>query len=429
MAVPRNSLRAFLTQARASLEKAINHHEKITLVIGNESADLDSITSSIVYAYLKSITHPAQGPATLHVPLLNIPKADINLRPELLALLPHANIEQRHLITLDDLPSLTNIKDILLPATTRWILVDHNVLQGKLGAIYADRVVGVVDHHADEGKIPNDTGSEPRIITTSGSCTSLVINHCREAWDRLSTGTSSTGAAQAQGDTLMEDEALSSLWDAQVAQLALASVIIDTINLQDEHKTTEHDQHAVTHLEAKIHLCAKIGSQFDRTEFFNKINDAKKDLSPLTFEEILRKDYKQWSENGMILGTSAVVQPISFLKGKINKNSDSKDYRALLEASKLFARERGLCVFSIMTAYESEHDGFARELAVLAVDERGLGPCKKFLESSGRKLQLDEVDTDESDEHWFHTWKQGNISSSRKQVAPLLREAMSAISR
>ncbi|THZ00106.1 DHH phosphoesterase [Aureobasidium pullulans] len=426
MAVPRNSLRAFLGQVKVNLQRAISKNEKVTLVIGNESADLDSITSSIVYAYLRSITSSAQSPATLHVPLLNIPKADINLRPELLALLPHANIEQDQLITLDDLPNLDDIKQILLPESTRWILVDHNALQGRLGAIYADRVVGVVDHHTDEGKVPKDTGSEPRLITTSGSCTSLVINHCREAWDRLSCGTSSTGAAQAQGDTLMEDEAVTSLWDAQVAQLALASVVIDTLNLQDEHKTTEHDERAVTYLEAKINQCAKIGGQFDRTKFFNKINDAKKDLSPLTFEEILRKDYKQWTENGLNLGTSAVVQPISFLKSKINKDSDSNDYKALLEASKKFAKERDLCVFSIMTAYEAENGGFARELAVLAVDDRGFAACKKFSDSSSEKLQLDGSDADEDGEHWFHVWKQGNLSCSRKQVAPLLREAMSA---
>ncbi|KAK6004388.1 hypothetical protein QM012_008250 [Aureobasidium pullulans] len=425
MAIPRNSLGAFLRQAKSSLKKAIDQKEKVTLVIGNESADLDSITSSIVYAYLKSITHSTKSPAILHIPLLNIPKVDINLRPELLALLPHANIQQDHLITLDDLPDLANIKETLVPESTRWILVDHNALQGKLGAIYADRVVGVIDHHADEGKVPKDTGDEPRIIETSGSCTSLIVNHCREAWDSLSAGTSSTGAAQAQGDTLMEDEAVISLWDAQVAQLALASVVIDTMNLEDEHKTTQHDKNAVKYLEAKINQCAKIGAQFDRSAFFNKINDAKKDLNSLTLEEILRKDYKQWTENGLKLGTSAVVQPISFLKSKINDDEKDTSSTALLHAAKKFAQERDLCIFSIMTAYEAEDGSFAREVAVLAVDERGFAACKKFADSPSQKLQLDKEDADESGEHWFHIWKQGNLSASRKQVAPLLREAMS----
>jgi hypothetical protein len=38
MAVPRNSLGAFLKQAKASLKRAIDKKEKVTLVIGNESA-------------------------------------------------------------------------------------------------------------------------------------------------------------------------------------------------------------------------------------------------------------------------------------------------------------------------------------------------------------------------------------------------------
>jgi exopolyphosphatase len=388
--------------------------------------DLDSITSSIIYAYLKTITHSTQSPATLHIPLLNIPKADINLRPELLTLLPHANISQDHLITLDDLPDLGSIKESLAPESTRWILVDHNALQGKLGAIYADRVVGVIDHHADENKVPKDTGNEPRVITTSGSCTSLIINHCREAWDNLSLDTSSSGAAQAQGDTLMEDAAVTSLWDAQVAQLALASVLIDTINLQDEHKTTQHDHQAVTYLEAKINLCAKLAAQFDRNAFFDEINEAKRNLESLTLDEILRKDYKQWTENGLNLGTSAVVQPIKFLKSKINEDNNSTDYKPLLEAAKKFARERELCVFSIMTGYETLDGKFARDLAVLAVDETGFAICKKFCDESSQELQLEEIDADESGEHWFRVWKQGNLSCSRKQVAPLLREAMSA---
>lgn len=350
---------------------------------------------------------------------------DINLRPELLALLPRANIHQDHLITLDDLPDLNTIKQSLVPEATRWILVDHNALQGTLGAIYADRVVGVIDHHTDEQKVPKDTGSEPRVIKTSGSCTSLIVNHCREAWESLSSGTSSSGAAQAQGDTLMEDEAVASLWDAQVAQLALASVVIDTMNLEDEHKTTQHDRDAVKYLEAKINQCAKIGAQFDRKAFFEEINNAKKDLNSLTVEEILRKDYKQWTENGLNLGTSAVVQPISFLKNKINNDKNDNSFLPLLHAAKKFAQERDLCIFSIMTVYEADDGNFAREVAVLAVDERGFAACKKFAESSGQKLQLDEEDADESGEHWFHIWKQGNLSASRKQVAPLLREAMS----
>ncbi|KAI4717384.1 DHH phosphoesterase [Aureobasidium sp. EXF-10727] len=424
MAIPRNSLGAFLRQAKATLKTAIDKKQKVTLVIGNESADLDSITSSIIYAYLKSITQPTHSAPTLHIPLLNIPAADISLRPELLALLPHANIQEDHLITLDDLPDLSSINHSLLPETTRWILVDHNALQGKLGQIYGTHVVGVIDHHTDEHKVPAETGKEPRIIETSGSCTSLIINYCRSAWDDLSLNTSTT-AANAQGDSVQNDSATTTLWDAQVAQFALASILIDTNNLLDTHKTTAHDNLATTYLLAKITQCQKLFTDFDSTAFFHKINEAKRDLSSLTVEEILRKDYKQWTENGLTLGTSAVVQPLSFLVSKLcNDQNDKEPSSSLLDAAKAFAASRDLCIFSIMTAYESETGEFARQVAVLAVDDKGFAACKKFAEDGKEKLELGEEDKEESKGLWWRVWRQGNLGASRKQVAPLLREAM-----
>jgi mRNA-degrading endonuclease toxin of MazEF toxin-antitoxin module len=47
MAIPRNSLGAFLRQAKSSLKKAIDQKEKVTLVIGNESAGLLFLTFAL----------------------------------------------------------------------------------------------------------------------------------------------------------------------------------------------------------------------------------------------------------------------------------------------------------------------------------------------------------------------------------------------
>jgi exopolyphosphatase len=59
MAVPRNSLRGFLAQARGALRGAIESSQKVTIVIGNESADLDSMTCSILYV-LRNMTGDKQ---------------------------------------------------------------------------------------------------------------------------------------------------------------------------------------------------------------------------------------------------------------------------------------------------------------------------------------------------------------------------------
>ena len=124
---------------------------------------------------------PKNAFSPVYVPITNIPAADIQLRPEYLAVFKHANIESKHLITLDDLPALSDIESKLAPENTKWILVDHNALQGQLGKMYAERVAGVIDHHDDEKKVPEDTGEEPRIIEKSGSClcSALGCGYCQ----------------------------------------------------------------------------------------------------------------------------------------------------------------------------------------------------------------------------------------------------------
>lgn len=358
------------------------------------------------------------------MPLLNIPKADISLRPELLALLPYANIEREHLITLDDLPSFSSLKENLPSENTRWILVDHNALQGKLGSLYSERVVGVVDHHVDESKVPNDTGSEPRIIETSGSCTSLVVNHFRIAWDSFTSAGVTSGAAHAQGDSLADDSAVVSLWDAQVAQFALASVLIDTHNLKDENKVTEHDKKAAAFLEAKINSSPKVSTTYSRDSFFDQISEAKKDVDSIPLEGILRKDYKQWTEDGMAVGISSAVKSLDYLQEKADKGSEKSPREALIEIAISFAKERSLAVYSIMTAFQAGDGKFSRELLVLGLDKNGSAAVKRFTESSASQLKLEDVEGTEDDEQRVNIWRQHDVAASRKQVAPMIRQAM-----
>lgn len=79
-----------------------NLKSDITLVIGNESADLDSCVSSIAYGYLATIK--AKHAGTI-IPVLNLPREDIKLRAELTLLLKSVDIAQSDLICRDDLPS------------------------------------------------------------------------------------------------------------------------------------------------------------------------------------------------------------------------------------------------------------------------------------------------------------------------------------
>jgi exopolyphosphatase len=374
---------------------------------------------------------PKNAFTSLYIPVTNMPASGIHMRPEFLEVFKHANIEPGHLITLDDLPLLSEIQSQLKPENTKWILVDHNAFQGQLGNIYSSRVQGVIDHHDDEGKVPNDTCEEPRIIEKSGSCTSLVTNYIRPTWDMLSGSALSSGAAHAQGDSLSDDAAVVKRWDASVAQLGLASILIDTANLQDKNKTTDHDRKAVEYLEAKIMLCPQLATKFDRTSFYGEIDAAKKDIGPLKLQDILQKDYKEWDQDGQKLGISSVVKNLDFLQNKAGEETGSQSDKAFLDALQTFAGERNLDLYSIMTTSTSSDGEFQRELLLWALTDKAVSWAKAFAANSRDELGLEEwnesekVAAGDDNGQWRRVWWQRQVQHSRKRVAPLLRQAAS----
>ena len=294
--------------------------------------------------------------------------------------------------------------------------MDHNALQGVLGEVFSSRLVGAIDHHEDEGKVPKDC--EPRLITKTGSCTSLVTKACRDSWDKMEAP---------------PDEHSNGLSDARLAMFAVASILIDTRNLQDKNKTTEHDKLAVEFLEQKIKACSETKSTYSRDEFFKTIDDAKRDIGGLVLHDILVKDYKQWNEQGLKLGISSVVKPMSFLLNKANDELGSTDStQPLLQATKHYAEENGLQLFSIMTSSTDEEGQFRRELFLEAFGKEAVNTASKFVEQASEELELEEMKVggnaelaDSQAEHFVRAWRQHNTAASRKQVAPLMRNAMS----
>ncbi|KAF2436775.1 DHH phosphoesterase [Tothia fuscella] len=418
----------FLADARTHLQNAIRNGDKVTIVMGNESADLDSLTSALLFAYVRTYTPRPNSFSPFYVPVLNIPASDIAIRPEFLALLPYANIDSESLITLNDLPNLDDLEAKLPPQNTRWITVDHNALQGKLGKLYASRVVGTIDHHEDEHKVPSETGDEPRIITKSVSCTSLVTNYCQETWDKLS-----NPETEIKDERGVDVKPFWLRWDAMIAQFALASILIDTNNLTSKDKTTDHDTKAVEYLESKIEATMAVSALYNRQEFFNHITEAKHDLDSLQLRDILRKDYKEWIEGGLKLGVSSVVKPIDYLvkkAGEEEHQSENAESEAFLDTAKQYAEDRGLNLFAIMTTSSSEEGQFQRQLLVWALNPDAVAAVKRFERKSSEELGLKpwsgsgpSID-DESKSEYRKLWQQQQVQHSRKRVAPLIREAM-----
>lgn len=350
----------------------------------------------------------------------------------------YANISAAHIITRDEFPTLSQIARSLPVEHTRWILVDHNQLSGELGSTYASRVLGVIDHHVEENAVPQDTGPEPRILDKSGSCTSLVVNYFRSTWDAVSDASLSSGAGHAQSsDSTTDDAAVTRGWDAQIAKFALASILEDTVNLTFSSKTANVDREMVAYLEAKIQMSPKDARTWNRDQFYEEITTAKKDIDALSCQDILRKDYKMWTESGRKLGMSSVVKPLGWLATKAAKedpnNHNNNNGTAFNDNLKLYMGERDLSIFAIMTASTSADGKFQRELLVQA-HSHATNAVKDFASIATDKLGLESIEiegitqemqpTEPSQGIWRRIWLQKETGMSRKQVGPLIRKAM-----
>ncbi|VUC22170.1 unnamed protein product [Clonostachys rosea] len=375
------TLRAFLAAARAALAAPPAERTlPLTFVVGNESADLDSLCSAVVYAYLR--TNGKQQ--SLHIPLSNLPRADLALRTEMTAVLKNADLTPSDLLTLSELPDLK-------PEDTRWLLIDHNSLTGPLRK-FESQIIGCIDHHVDEGTIPKDIS--PRIIEPCGSCMSLVIEESKKLWEAVAAGSNHTE-------------------DQKLARLALAPVLIDTINLTAKDKTKPKDRSAAEFLQGKIQ-----DEKFNSNAYYKAIEVVKEDISELSFRDIFRKDYKEWTEGGLRLGISCAVQNFDYLIHKTKGNTDE-----FFDKLGDWAEERELDIISVMT---TSHPGgeFQRHLLVWARGDEAIAAMKNFVKISGA-LELETYGDGKHDKDGQRlAWRQKNLAASRKQVSPLLREAM-----
>lgn len=366
------------------------------------------MASAILYAWFRSYSPPQDAFSRTYIPLLDIPRDDIKLRPEFKIVLDRCNIHADNLITSTDLPS----EDQLQVEQTQWVLVDHNKLEGDLSSIYSGHVVGCIDHHDEENAVPKQPSSEPRVVEKCGSCTSLIL---RELAKELANKSSS-----------LEDKPP---YTTDALKLGLASILIDTNNLQDKNKVTQIDLDVANSLDAALQ---RRSSDWSKDRYFEEISKAKKNLDGLPLNDVLRKDYKQWTEGSMSLGMSSVVRDFEFL-AKLsqteNANSDQGSYWA--DAATKFMYERRLDLWVIMTAYSRKaKDGkekFRRQLMVHWRDSSSAAIVKSFTEKCGSELNLESAEieylTPSPEENW-KIWTQGNLAASRKQVGPMLRNVM-----
>ncbi len=355
------TVNGYLSSVRNGIESTATVH----CVVGNEAADLDSLASALMYAFFKAVQNAGDG--VQYVPVAAIPRNDFKLRTEAVFLFSQAGIDVDSLFFADDIDPKALHADGRLALT----LIDHNKPTGAYAGL-EDAVVGVVDHHADEGLFEN---ASPRVIEPVGSAATLVARMILD-----------------QNKALL---------DSNAAKLLLGTILLDTVNLDPEAgRVTPEDDAVAAELQ-------KLGDK-SRQELFDKVQQEKFNVSSLDSPDLLRKDYKEWELGNYRVGISTVLLSV---QEWLRKDA------SLSDALSQYCTARKLDVLLAMNAYTAPE--FTRELVVYCPDgslrERLLG----FLKNSD--LELSPIESGKTDEATA-LFSQGNLGKSRKKLQPMLAE-------
>ncbi len=360
-------LNAYLAEKKKSLDSDRILH----FVLGNEASDLDSMASSVMYAYCAGQVLTDEKDHVF-LPLINIPRADFKLRTEAVYLFKEAGIEIGNLLFVDevDLDRLQEKNQL------RLTLVDHNKLAASQSK-YEGLIEAILDHHEDEGLYP---WSESRTIEPVGSTASLIAEKILQAKPELI--------------------------DEGTGKLLLGTILLDTVNLDPKAKRVTPKDEQIAGV-----LLKRIAA--DQESLFDKLQSEKFNVSSLETYDLLRKDYKEWQMGSVKCGIGSVLMP---LKAWIEKDPD------ITAGFESYRKERGLDLLLAMNAYTDPD--FHRDLTVYSTNQSLRAKIIAHLETKGLGLKpIDPQDLKRKENISF--FKQGDISVSRKKLQPILSEFLS----
>ncbi|KAF9295873.1 Exopolyphosphatase [Linnemannia elongata] len=386
----------FLASIRPRLDS--EEDSQVIIVTGNESADLDSIVSALTTSFFLTNSH--SYPGTIILPFINIPKIDLALRSDVEFVLETNHINHDLLFFRDDLPILENL---VTKNRLSLFLVDHNVVMGSMASLSRAKVVGVLDHHVDEG-LYNDTAN-PRRIEMVGSCSSLVADQFLKS--QMERDQELNGGEQPN-------------WVQQVTRLLLGPILIDTQDLKPERKKVKPLDLAMAKL-----IFPYTGWE-SMEDLFRRIENARRDTSRLSFYDLLRKDYKEWTVQHQISKKDVKVG-ISSVIGLMDKYATRDTKEVLQKAIQLWAVNRSLDVSMVLLADDlgEGHGGYQRQLIVNPVTEKVHGITEQI--EGVAQLQLERttiIDTEDSVNRGERAYLQHNSTCTRKQIWPYVEKLL-----
>lgn len=424
-----SAFNAFLRQAKTDVHSVVANirtssndttaaPKVVHVVIGNEAADADSIVSSLVYAHFKQHSKAlnAHEHADVYVPVLPIPREELVLRCDVSSLFSKLQLDLDALLFVDEFPwqhaafGGAGSKS----ATLRLTLLDHNALNTKRmvsaqlqSKSEIGQVVEILDHHMDLGKHP--TAPVREIAFADGQA--LVASNCTLVAEKIVDFSNVHG----RNDDVF---ALSST-------LLLAVIGLDSVNFDPKaKKVTARDIQVANELEKTSFATKEALFTWLQAEKFNPAH-----WDAFTVRNCLQCDYKEFQlpSDGGVYGVSAILIDLQ----RFVKKADAS--AALIEQLQAFAQENNLAFLLVMTMYVDADGTRRRQLLFYEPSSSGdketkslVPKCVQFLEQEG-SLQLERLELPATHAHeWLTAFSQRNAGASRKQVVPLLQQALEA---
>jgi len=410
--------------------------------MGNEAGDADSIISSLALAYTKNLEYSSSSSdddAHNNIPLVSIPRSDMALRRETVLLLQMAGVSTEQLLYLDD-ASVQSVFKVDTSTSSSMdmdlTLVDHNKIRSGLSHL-SDRVVEIVDHHADEEAHRHIVPHRRRIAfehghATAGSACTLVT------------------------EILLEHIVCSTndKIDAGVSLGLLGVILIDTMNMSVEAgKGTDRDANAISNLVAhtdwtQLRPCFALdgkaadrifpkglGTAPDCTELHDYLRDCKFDpefWKELSVKDCLRIDYKRFESSSdadkpdNVFGLSSILLSLDDFMSKSHLTNSVTEFMQSANVALLGVMSmkigvdgtpnREMLLFG--SENESDSDPVDSMVQYLTGDEKAL-----FLNMKDVPIGTDVLANDDSPNLiTMRRLYQGNTKGSRKQVAPVMLE-------
>ncbi|XP_068783177.1 protein prune homolog 2 isoform X2 [Struthio camelus] len=321
----------FLQRARAQLNRS-KCLEKVHVVLGNKSCDLDSLISALAYAYFLDKVSP---PDVLCLPVLNIRRRDFSYFTETRFILEELNIPESFHIFRDEI----NLHQLNAEGKLSLTLVNSNTLTSEDKSLES-AVVKVInpDEQCD--------GS----LELQASSSSLVVKEILQEAPELIT--------------------------QQLAYLLRGSILFRCMSLEPE-RITEQQEKVLSILEEKFPDLPP------REEIISVLQETQFNPQGISIEEVMLKDLKELSDGEIKVAISTVYMTLE----------DCMVHRSLVGDLKAFIDKYAFDVLVILANYLSDEEQTKRQIAVYTENlELGNQICCELEECQNPCLELDPLE-------------------------------------